>query len=99
MGQVLDVLGIVVGSVGCAPFVHFLEAFWLVRVDAFQDTQTSKHQIIKSRLEYQNGACMCILFGAVARDSVTVTWHLFSEIYKMYVHVCTKGCLKFNWLI
>ena len=38
VGQVLDVLGIVVGLVGRAPFVHLLEALGLVRVDPFQDT-------------------------------------------------------------
>ena len=41
VGQVLDVLGVVVCSVGGAPFVHLLEAFWLMWVDALQDTQTS----------------------------------------------------------
>ena len=34
VGQVLDVLGIVVGLVGCATLVHLLEALWLMRVDA-----------------------------------------------------------------
>ena len=43
MGQVLDILGIVVSLVGCAPLVHLLEAFGLVRVDALQDAQTSIH--------------------------------------------------------
>ena len=41
VGQVLDVLGIVVGPVGSAALVHLLEAFWLVRVYSFQDAQTS----------------------------------------------------------
>ena len=31
MGQVLDVLGIVVGLIGCAPLVRLLEALGLVR--------------------------------------------------------------------
>ena len=43
VGQILDVLGIVVGLVGCASLVHLLEALWLVRVDALQDAQTSTH--------------------------------------------------------
>ena len=38
VGQVLDVLGIVVCLVGCAPLVHLLEALGLVRVDPLQDT-------------------------------------------------------------
>ena len=37
VGQVLDVLGIVVCLVGCATLVYLLEALWLVRVDAFQN--------------------------------------------------------------
>ena len=41
MGQVLDVLGVVVCSVGGASLVHLLEAFWLMGVDALQDTQAS----------------------------------------------------------
>ena len=40
VGQVLDVLGIVVGLVGCAALVHLLEALGLVRVDPLQ---TSMH--------------------------------------------------------
>ena len=43
MGQVLDVLGIVVGLVGCATLVHLLEAFGLMRIDALQDAETSTH--------------------------------------------------------
>ena len=38
VGEVLNVLGIVVGLVGCAPLVHLLKALWLMRVDALQDT-------------------------------------------------------------
>ena len=37
MGQVLDVLDIVVSLVGCAPLVHLLEALGLMRVDALQN--------------------------------------------------------------
>ncbi len=38
VGQVLDILCIVVGLVGRAPFIHLLEALGLVRVDTLQDT-------------------------------------------------------------
>ncbi len=55
MGQEGNVLGIVKGSVRRAPLVHFLEVFWFVWVDPFEDAEPSSSKKGTSRGEKKMG--------------------------------------------